>query len=44
MEHITLQGKIIFVTDVVGFIGSDLAARLLKDFDCKVVGLDNMND
>lgn len=44
MEHIELQGKTIFVTGVAGFIGSNLAGRLLKDFDCKVVGLDNMND
>lgn len=44
MEHIELQGKTIFVTGVAGFIGSNLAARLLKDFDCKVVGFDNMND
>ena len=44
MEHIELQGKTIFVTGVAGFIGFNLAARLLKDFDCKVVGLDNMND
>lgn len=44
MEHITLQGKTIFVTGVAGFIGSNLAERLLKNFDCKVVGLDNMND
>lgn len=44
MEHITLQGKTIFITGVAGFIGSNLAARLLKDFDCKVVGLDNMSD
>lgn len=44
MEHIELQGKTIFVTGVAGFIGSSLAGRLLKDFNCKVVGLDNMND
>ena len=44
MEHIELQGKTIFVTGVAGFIGSNLAARLLKDFDCKVVGLDNLSD
>ena len=44
MEHIELQGKTIFVTGVAGFIGSNLAGRLLKEFDCKVVGLDNMND
>lgn len=44
MEHIKLQGKTIFVTGVAGFIGSNLAKRLLRDFDCNVVGLDNMND
>ena len=44
MEHIELQGKTIFVTGVAGFIGSNLAGRLLKEFDCNVVGLDNMND
>ena len=44
MEHIKLQGKTIFVTGVAGFIGSNLSKRLLKDFDCNVVGLDNMND
>lgn len=44
MERIELQGKTIFVTGVAGFIGSNLAKRLLKDFDCNVVGLDNMND
>lgn len=44
MKHIELQEKTIFVTGIAGFIGSNLAGRLLKDFDCKVVGLDNMND
>ncbi|WP_270576958.1 NAD-dependent epimerase/dehydratase family protein, partial [Thomasclavelia ramosa] len=34
-----------FVTGVAGFIGSNLAKRLLKEFDgIKVVGIDNMND
>lgn len=44
MQKIELQGKTIFITGVAGFIGSNLAKRLLKDFDCNVVGLDNMND
>lgn len=44
MERIELQGKTIFVTGVAGFIGSNLAKRLLGDFDSNVVGLDNMND
>ena len=40
-----LNNKTVFVTGVAGFIGSNLAKRLLKEFDgIKVVGIDNMND
>lgn len=44
MLNIDLSHKTIFITGVAGFIGSNLAARLLKDYDCSVVGIDNMND
>ncbi len=37
--------KIYFITGAAGFIGSNLAKRILKDeVDCKVICLDNMND
>ena len=37
--------KIVFVTGASGFIGSNLAKRILTtDPDAKVIGLDNMND
>ena len=37
--------KTYFITGVAGFIGSNLAKRILKEGkDIKVVGLDNMND
>ena len=44
MEKIDLYGKTIFVTGVAGFIGSNVASRLLEEYHCKVVGIDNMND
>lgn len=44
MQKIELQRKTVFLTGVAGFIGFNLAGRLLQDFDCKLVGLDNMND
>lgn len=45
MEKIILENKTIFVTGVAGFIGSNLAERLLNEFkNIKVVGIDNMND
>ena len=44
-NNITLTGKTILVTGAAGFIGSNLAKRLLTDFyDIKIVGIDNMND
>lgn len=36
--------KTIFITGVAGFIGSNLAKRILSEADVMVVGLDNMND
>lgn len=45
MEKIELKNKIIFITGVAGFIGSNLAKRLFNDIDgIKIVGIDNMND
>ena len=39
------NNKTIFVTGASGFIGSNLCKRILKeDSECKVIGLDNMND
>ena len=43
--NVTLESKTVFVTGVAGFIGSNLAKRLFKDFKgIKIVGIDNMND
>lgn len=43
--NIELEGKIVFITGVAGFIGSNLAKQLLNIYhDIKIVGLDNMND
>ncbi len=42
--NVTLEGKTILVTGVAGFIASNLAKRLFKDFkDIQIVGIDNMN-
>lgn len=44
-SNVTLTGKTVLVTGVAGFIGSNLAKRLLKDYsNIKVIGIDNMND
>lgn len=45
MQKINLQNKTILVTGSSGFIGANLCKRLLNEFsDCKIIGLDNMND
>lgn len=44
-NNISLTGKTVLVTGVAGFIGSNLAQRLLQEIaDIQVVGIDNMND
>lgn len=44
-KNINLSGRTILITGVAGFIGANLAKKLLWDFpDIKVVGIDNMND
>lgn len=43
--NIKLNGKTVLVTGVAGFIGSNLAKRLLSDYtDIKVVGFDSITD
>jgi UDP-glucuronate 4-epimerase len=43
--NLDLSNKTILVTGAAGFIGSNVAKRLLKEIkDIKVVGIDNMND
>ena len=45
MKKINLENKTILVTGVAGFIGSNLAKRLLNEVNnIRVIGLDNMND
>lgn len=45
MERINLKNKCIFITGVAGFIGSNLAKRILKEEESIIlVGLDNLND
>ncbi|WP_303185807.1 NAD-dependent epimerase/dehydratase family protein [Alistipes shahii] len=43
--NITLNGKTVLVTGVAGFIGSNLAKRLLTDYaDLRVIGIDSITD
>ncbi len=45
MSEICLENKTILLTGAAGFIGSNLAKRLLADVKgIKVIGIDNMND
>ena len=42
---IDLNGKNILITGAAGFIGANLAERLLKEYsNIKVIGIDNLND
>ena len=43
--NIDLNGKCVLVTGAAGFIGANLAKRLLNEFaDVKVIGVDNISD
>lgn len=45
MQNIDLTNKTILITGAAGFIGSNLAKKLLSNMDkIKIIGLDNMND
>lgn len=43
--NVSLNGKTILITGVAGFIGANLALRLLRDFaECRIVGIDSITD
>lgn len=45
MININLSNKTVLVTGVAGFIGANLAKKILNDYkDVRVIGIDNMND
>ncbi len=45
MQKIDLENKVVLITGVAGFIGANLAVRLLSSFrGIHIVGIDNMND
>ncbi len=44
-ENINLDNKTILLTGAAGFIGANLAMRLMKDVpSARIIGIDNMND
>lgn len=44
-DNITINGSTVFITGVAGFIGANLAQRLLADYpECRVVGIDSITD
>lgn len=44
MQKVELENKTIFITGAAGFIGANLAKRILNEINnVKVIGLDNMN-
>ena len=44
MQKVELENKTIFITGAAGFIGANLAKRILNEVNnVKVIGLDNMN-
>lgn len=45
MRRIVLDNKVVLITGAAGFIGSNLAVRLLEKIEnITIVGIDNMND
>ena len=45
MRRIVLDNKVVLITGAAGFIGSNLAVRLLEKMEnITIVGIDNMND
>ena len=42
-DNLTLPGRTVLVTGAAGFIGSNLAGRLLE-MGVKVIGIDSMTD
>jgi UDP-glucuronate 4-epimerase len=45
MTKVNLKDKTVFITGVAGFIGSNLAKRILiEEATTRVIGVDNMND
>ena len=44
-NNVNSQGSIVLITGIAGFIGSNLAKRLIStNKDITIVGIDNLND